>query len=394
MTKSKIIFLGGTLSLVLIFCLLLFLQNYLALNVPAMVTTKPSSGQPSASTSSTLKLEVVADGLYVPWSIVFTSPSRMLVSERNGSIRVVENGQLASTPVITFPEIDSMGEEGLMGMVLDPDYIENRFFYVCLAYPDNNKMSAKVLRLTDHGTTANIDHVLLSGIPAAQFHAGCELGFGPDGKLYISTGDATDKQIAQDLNSLGGKILRLNADGSIPNDNPFSNSAVWSYGHRNPQGIDWHPVTNQLFSAEHGPSVFDGPAGGDEVNLITKGANYGWPKVSHDKSAPGMVDPLLVFTPAIAPGSVHFYNGDTIPEFKNNLLVAMLKGEGILRVILEAPDYTKVTSYQKLVDVEVGRIREITTGPDGAIYFTTSNRDGRGVAKDGDDKVYRLTNQN
>lgn len=341
-------------------------------------------------TTPSYTAEVVAQNLFVPWSIIFTDPNRIIVSERSGSIRVVENGQLKAEPLITFSEVDARGEEGLMGLALDPRYSENSYFYACLAYPKDGGYTDKVVRLIDQGQTAKVDATIIDDIPAAQYHAGCEINFGPDGKLYITTGDATNKQIAQDLTSLGGKILRLNADGTIPSDNPFTNSPVWSSGHRNPQGIGWHPITGQLFSSEHGPSIFDGPAGGDEINIITKGGNYGWPVVSHEGTADGMISPLLVFTPAVAPGSLTFYTGDKTPQLSNNAVVGLLRGEGILRVVLEPPDFNQVVLYQKLPGIDFGRIREVTTGPDGYLYFTTSNRDGRGTVEPNDDKIYRL----
>lgn len=397
MTKQKIFFVTATFSIAIVFLIFTFIRRYLALDQASSIITTPTviSNEPSAELKlqtpvPPLKLEVIAENLYVPWSMVFTSTNRILLTERSGNIRTILNNKLQTEPVLTFPEVDSAGEEGLMGLALDPEYQRNKLLYVCLAYPTNNQLTAKVLQLKDNGLKLSIERTVIDNIPAARFHAGCELGFGPDSKLYISTGDATDKNIAQDLSSTGGKLLRINTDGSIPDDNPFPNSAIWSYGHRNPQGLDWHPISKQLFSTEHGPSVFDGPAGGDEINIISKAGNYGWPKVSHEQIAQGMINPLLVFTPAIAPGSAHFYTGSTIPTLQNDLLVGMLKGEGILRVVLTAPGYDKVALYQKLDGIDVGRIREITTGPDGAIYFSTSNRDGRGETRPNDDKIYRI----
>jgi glucose/arabinose dehydrogenase len=334
-------------------------------------------------------IEVLAENLFVPWSVVFTSSDRILISERNGSIREIQNGKLNNEPLITFPEVSSTGEEGLMGLTLDPDYEQNKAIYACLAYPKNGKLVDKVVRLVDSGTDLQLDTTIIDDIPAARFHAGCELGFGPDGKLYITTGDATNKQIAQQVDSLGGKILRLNSDGSIPDDNP-TNTSIWSIGHRNPQGIAWHPETGALFSAEHGPSIFDGPAGGDEINIITKNGNYGWPKVSHQKSDPAFIDPLLVFTPAIAPGSITFYSGQYFPQLENDLLVAMLEGEGLLRIVFDPDQQNEVLFYHQLPGIEVGRVRDVTVGPNGFIYFTTSNRDGRAEARPNDDKLYRI----
>lgn len=336
------------------------------------------------------QVEVVATDLFVPWSLVFTSSERILVTERSGTIRIIERGQLQVEPLVEFTEVSSSGEEGLMGLTKDPHYDDNHWLYLCLAYDNAGQLMDKVIRVNDNGTSVSDATVLFDAIPAAQYHAGCRVQFGPDEKLYITTGDATDKNIAQDLSSLGGKILRINADGSIPSDNPWSNSPVWSYGHRNSQGLAWHPVTQQLFATEHGPSGFDGPAGGDEINLIERGANYGWPLVSHTNTKADTVVPLLVFTPAVAPAAALFYSGDVFPQFKNNLLFTGLKGEGIYRVILSDRDNRSVVSYERINDINVGRIREIIQSPDGLIYFTTSNRDGRGEVRGGDDKMYRL----
>ncbi len=343
------------------------------------------------SSSSTVpvetKVEEVASGLFVPWSIVFSTSDRMLVTERNGKVRIIENGSLQAQPLHTFANVSQQSEEGLMGMAMDPEYQKNKYLYFCYAGQQGNEMNARVVRLTDQGSSLTDETVILDNIPAAQYHAGCRVKFGPDGKLYVTTGDATDKNIAQDMNSLGGKVLRLNADGSIPSDNPFPNSPVYSLGHRNPQGIDWHPLTGQLFETEHGPSLFDGPAGGDEVNLIEAGKNYGWPIVSHEKSKDGLVDPLIVYTPAVAPASGMFYKSSTFPQWTNHFFFGGLKGEGIFILHVESGE---VVQYEKMAGIDVGRVREITEGPDGSIYFSTSNRDSRGDVNPGDDKIFRV----
>lgn len=336
------------------------------------------------------RVETVAVGLQVPWSIVFTSPTRMLITERPGRIRVIENGQLKNESLIQFPEVSSRSEEGHMGLVADPNYEINRYLYTSLAYVKNGSIVVKIVRLIDEQDSITVDSVLLDNIPADTNHAGNRLLFGPDQKLYITTGDATERNLAQNMDSLAGKILRINSDGSIPEDNPFPNSPIFGLGHRNPQGIAFHPQTQELYSTEHGPSLFDGPPGGDEVNHIIAGGNYGWPLVSHEKTRQGMVSPLVVYTPAVAPASLMIYSGSQFPQFKHNLFFGGLRGTGIYRVTVDETNPDTVISKEKLSDINFGRIREIVEGPDGYIYFSTSNRDGRGNPEDGDDKILRI----
>lgn len=335
------------------------------------------------------QVEVVAKGLEVPWSLVFTNPDRLLVAERAGRIRVIENNQLNPQPLITLEEVSSNAEEGLMGIAKDPDYENNHFIYACYAYNASGSLQDRVVRLIDEGSSIREDKVILEGIPAAAFHAGCALSFGPDNKLYITTGDATDKNIAQDPTSLGGKILRLNPDGSVPADNPNPESAIFSSGHRNPQGIAWHPQTKDMYATEHGPSGFDGAGGGDEINLIEPGKNYGWPLVSHDKNEEGLVAPLKTFTPAEAPASAMFYGSVVFPQFTNSLFFGALRGEGLVVATIDATNPALIIKIEKL-NISVGRVRAVVEGPEGFIYFTSSNRDGRGKINPGDDKVYRL----
>ncbi|MFZ1626231.1 MAG: PQQ-dependent sugar dehydrogenase [Candidatus Moraniibacteriota bacterium] len=340
-----------------------------------------------------VKVEAIASGLDTPWELVFTSADRILVTERPGQIRAIENGILREKPLHVFTEVVEKGEDGLMSLALDPAYPENRFLYAAVAYSDGDKLWVKVMRFVDAGDKLTDSFVVIDRIPAAQFHAGCRIAFGPDSKLYISTGDATDKAFAQDVSSLAGKILRINKDGTIPTDNPFPGSAVWSYGHRNPQGLAWHPDSRLFYETEHGPSIIDGPAGGDEVNVIERGGNYGWPIVSHEKSREGMISPLLVYTPAEAPGSLMIYSGRVFPEWRGNIFFGALKGEGLMRIRMDGVDPKKVAAYGKLREVSFGRIRAVVEGPDGNIYFTTSNRDGRGKPAPLDDRIFRIRAQ-
>lgn len=335
------------------------------------------------------ELKEIASNLFVPWSIVFTSTTRFLVSERNGTIRVVENNILANSPLGKL-EVSQSGEEGLMGLATDPDYTSTRRIFACLAAENGSTLEGTVVSFIDKDNKISDIKTIIDKIPAAQYHAGCRLLFLPDNTLLISTGEATNKNLAQDKTSLGGKILRINRDGSIPNDNPFPNSPIWTYGHRNPQGLAYDTNNNILWETEHGPSIFDGPAGGDEINIITKGENYGWPIIHHKQKKNGLISPLLEFTPAVAPSGMLYYTGSVFPQFNNKLIFAALKSEGLYLLTTDSTNPKVITAFEKLNNISVGRLREITQAPDGTIYFTTSNRDARGTIRPNDDKIYQL----
>jgi len=351
-----------------------------------------ADSSPTAISSVDWKIEVVAENLSVPWSILFTSENRILVSERNGSIREILEDNLQADPVYQFADVAAFDEAGLMGLALDPNYQENSVVYACYTYQENNTLFNRVVRLVDAPDQMTLDGIVIERIPSAHYHAGCRLRFAVDGTLYITTGDALQPESAQDFTSLAGKILRVNSDGSIPADNPVPNSPVYSLGHRNPQGLDWDPRTGLLYETEHGPSGSDGLAGGDEINLIEAGGNYGWPLVSHDEQAEGLISPLIEFTPAEAPASGMFYRGVVFPQYQNSFFFGALRGEGLMEVVISADDPRIIQSMEKIV-TSVGRVREVVEGPDGFIYFSTSNRDGRGTANIGDDKIYRLVPQ-
>lgn len=352
-------------------------------------TTLPTSPTPVPSPVAVAAKPWV-QGLVVPWSLLFTSDNRALVTERAGRLRLILDGKLQPTPLHTFSDISNVSEEGLMGLAMDPDYGSNKLLYACYAYKTGGAYRDKVVRFEDRGTSVGPMTTVVDGIPAAANHAGCRLSFGPvDGKLYITTGDASKRAQAQDLKSLAGKVLRVNADGSIPTDNPYTGSPIWTLGHRNPQGLAWQPGTGRLYASEHGPSGWDGDPGGDEINLLMRGANYGWPLVSHTRTNPKYVSPLRVYTPAIAPSGITFYDADVIPQLKGHLLVTGLAGTGLYDLILSADGQT-VTSSTKMAELNVGRLRDVVQGPDGSLYVLTSNRDGRGTVRIGDDTIYRL----
>jgi aldose sugar dehydrogenase len=347
----------------------------------------------SAQSNTRFKIEKVIGGLEVPWSIVWAPDGRMIFTERPGRVRVFENGALNPKPLFVVPDIEKSGESGLMSVALHPQFSTNHFIYLSYAYSSGG-VRVRVVRYREAPEGFVDAKVIIEDLPAAQFHAGCRIRFGPDGKLYITTGDATRRELAQKLDSLAGKTLRLNDDGTVPQDNPFvgqpnARPEIWSYGHRNSQGMDWQPGTNLMFQTEHGPSGFDGPEGGDEVNIVEKGKNYGWPIIHHRQTRAGLESPLLEYTPACAPASGMFYRDSAFPQFKGNFFFGCLRGERLIRVVL---DGRRVVSQEDLVK-DYGRIRDVAEGPDGHLYFSTSNRDGRGKPAPDDDGILRIVPQ-
>jgi glucose/arabinose dehydrogenase len=349
--------------------------------------------EPSAQSGVRFKVEKVVGGLEVPWSIVWASDGRMIFTERPGRVRVFEKGVLNPKPLFVVSDVERSGESGLMSVALHPQFSSNHFLYLSYAYSSGG-VRVRIVRYRETPEGFVDPKVIIEDLPAAQFHAGCRLRFGPDGKLYVTTGDATNRQLAQKLDSLAGKTLRLNDDGTVPKDNPFIGQQnvrpeIWSLGHRNAQGMDWQPGSNLMLQTEHGPSGFDGPGGGDEVNIVEKGKNYGWPIIHHTQTREGLESPLLEYTPACAPASGMFYRGSVFPKFKGNFFFGCLVGQRLIRVML---DGRKVSSQEDLVK-DYGRIRDVAEGPDGYLYFSTSNRDGRGKPTEDDDRIMRLVPQ-
>ncbi|MCH9659152.1 PQQ-dependent sugar dehydrogenase [archaeon] len=333
-----------------------------------------------------VRVEVVAENLSVPWSIDWIHDGTAIFTERNGHLRIIQDGKLLQEPLLSF---DVGGVEGgMLGVAVDPDYSENNFIYLYFTQNEFLSTSNNLVRyqLTDGVLTE--DKVLIEDIPGGPFHDGGRIQFGPDGKIYVTTGDAGNSSLSQDLNSLGGKILRINSDGTVPEDNPWQSSPIYSIGHRNPQGLDWD-VAGNLVATEHGPSGLRG-VGHDEINLIVPGANYGWPDVIGDEAAAGMKNPLLhTGDDTWAPSGSEFYDGDKMQQWIGKYFVATLRGNHLHVIDLDLED-NSVTSHEKLFQDEFGRIRDVQTGPDGFLYLLTSNQDGRGSPKANDDKILRV----
>jgi len=345
-----------------------------------------------------IKVEVWIENLEIPWSLIFLDKNRALVSERSGNIRLIKDGKLQAK---AYAKVDAVhiGEGGLMGLAAHPEFPQKPFIYAMHTYRKDDILYNRVIRLKDEGDKGIFDMTIIDKIPGGRFHNGGRIAFGPDGMLYITTGEIFKSEIAQDIDSLGGKILRITPEGDIPKDNPFKNSPVYSYGHRNPQGIAWHPETKDLFSSEHGPSGEFLRFGNDEINVIKKGGNYGWPDVIGAGKKTNYVDPLILWEKTTPPSGITFYQGDRMPHLKNDFFVATLRSETLIRVKLKKEGLTyKILKIEKWFATNnkkgvYGRIRDIVDGPDGALYFLTNNRDGRGKPVPGDDRIYRILPQ-
>lgn len=322
------------------------------------------------------RITVIAENLNIPWDFAFLPEGGMLVTERDG--RLLSIGADTEIHEIPIENVRRTGEGGLLGIVLHPQFERNKYLYLYFTTPgEDGETTNRIERYRFENNALSERKVIIDTIPGAIYHDGGRMEFGPDGMLYVTTGDATRENIAQDRDSLGGKILRLRDDGSIPGDNPFG-TAVYSYGHRNPQGLAWD-ASGQLWETEHGRSGV--LSGYDEVNLIERGKNYGWPEIEGDETRAGVESPKRhsgandTWAPASAAilGSSLFFGG--------------LRGEALYEAVLSGMRVTGLTEHFK---GEFGRIRTVRVGPDGMLYVTTSNRDGRGTPETNDDKIIRI----
>ncbi len=322
-----------------------------------------------------VEVSTVATDLEVPWSFAFLPDGDALVTERDSGrlLRVSPEGE--AQEIQTLPE-EGSGEGGLLGVAVSPDYDRDRYVYAYHTTATDNRVVR--FRLGEEA------EAILTGIPVNSYHNGGRIKFGPDGKLYVTTGDAGDTSLSQDRNSLGGKILRVNPDGSVPGDNPFPNNPVYSYGHRNVQGLAWD-AEGQLFASEFGQDTWD------EANRIVAGENYGWPQVEGEGGeGRGFIDPITVWpTSEASPSGAEILVEGAIPQWEGDLFVTALRGESLWR--LELDDRGNVTGRQRLLEGEIGRVRDVAQAPDGSLWISTSNHDSYGnpVSED-DDRILRL----
>lgn len=312
--------------------------------------------------------EVLVTNLHSPWSIQKVG-SAMYVSERTGSIVEWNKSKLTRQPVELKKTLSSKAEAGLLGFLLTPDFSESRRAYAYYTYEDGSGNSInRIVSLQKDNDKWLERETLIDGIPSGDYHHGGRLTLGPDGMLYATTGDAKKPEIAQDTVSLGGKILRMNPDGTIPKDNPFANSYVYSYGHRNPQGLAWDDA-GKLYESEHGESAHD------EINEIDPGKNYGWPEIEGDQQKPDMINPLIHSGENTwAPSGLAYFDG--------KLFIAALRGESLKQYDIKSGKMTDIIT-------KAGRIRDVFVDEE-FLYFISNNTDGRGNPDEKDDKLYGL----
>ncbi len=326
---------------------------------------------------------VLADNLRIPWAMDISEDGTIYFTEREGNVRKIKGGILLPEPIITLQEpFVSQGEGGLLGLALDRDFSRNHYLYIMYTYRVGASLYNRVVRLIEDGDTAVEDAVIIDNIPGGFLHNGGRIKVGPDGKLYISTGDAGNSGLSQDITSTAGKILRLEPDGSIPSDNPYPNSPVFSLGLRNPQGLTWSSA-NRLYATDHGNIAQD------EINLIWPGANYGWPIVTTDDTSPNenFHSPIINSgSETWAPSALTYISQG---PWNGQLLAAALRGSKLVAVTLNE-DGTEAESVSYWFDNEFGRLRDVYQGNDGSIYILTNNRDGRGTPQENDDKIIRL----
>jgi glucose/arabinose dehydrogenase len=332
----------------------------------------------------------IVRGLDTPWEILWGPDDHIWLTERGGTISRLDPASGEISELVTIEEVYERNESGLLGMVLHPDFDSQPYVYVVYTYEDPD-IREKLVRFTYSGGELTSPLTLLEGIDGASNHDGSRLVIDQDHTLYMTTGDAADISLSQDLNSLSGKVLRLNLDGSVPDDNPIAGSYVWSWGHRNAQGLVISPL-GLMYSSEHGP------ANDDEVNIIEKGRNYGWPEVEGFCDLPeeaqfcadsNVMEPIAAWTPTLAVAGTDFYHKTAIPEWHNTVLVSSLKASSLTALKLST-DGRSVLEEETFFKDWLGRLRDICISPDGRVFLAVSNRDGRGTVRAGDDRILEI----
>jgi len=355
-----------------------------------MGCSERSEGQISIG-STAVDTSTLISGLDTPWEILWGPDNYLWFTERQGTVSRLnpDNGQ--RTIILTISDVFEYGEGGLLGMALHPDFQSQPFVYLVYNYTSGSLIKERLVRYSWDGNSLTNQETLIDGISANSYHDGSRLVFGPDGKLYMSTGDAGNTGNSQNMNSLSGKTLRINPDGSVPDDNPFSGSYIWTTGHRNAQGLTFSP-DGILYSSEHGPDT------DDELNIIESGRNYGWPQVAGYCDLPAETDfcnennvrePLAAWTPTLAVAGISYYDHPGIPEWQHSILMTSLKAGKLVSLKLSSNGLSVVEQADWFVN-HYGRLRDICVSPDGRVYLAVSNRDGRGTPRQGDDRIVEI----
>ena len=342
-----------------------------------VILTGTSANQP-------FEVEEVATGLNVPWGMAFVGNRELLITQRSGDAVRLNPDTGEQRRLQGLPEVAARGQGGLLDVATGPDYLDTGWLYFTYSKPtaDGAVTTLARAKLSDTRLTDWTDLLVTRSATGTGRHFGSRIAFDETGHVFFGVGDRGERPNGQDLTTHAGTLMRLNLDGSVPEDNPFVGREdalpeIWSYGHRNPQGLDYDPIQDRLWEIEHGPR------GGDEINLIEKGANYGWPVVSHGKeyygpvdvgeatSKPGMADPVKVYIPSIAPGSLVHYRGDAFPEWHGNLLAGALVLTHLNRVVLN--DAGEAIDEERLLESLGERIRDVEVDPEGRLYLTTDS---------------------
>lgn len=336
-------------------------------------TPNPTPPPPPPPGPVTIKDSVIVQGLNYPWEILWGPDNFIWMTERSGKISRVNVSTGSVTLLHTITEVVSTGEGGLLGMVLHPNFSANPHVFVAYNYNNAGNYREKIVRFTYNGTALVSPVTIIDNILAASIHNGCRMIISPDLKLFITTGDAANQSLPQNTSSVNGKVLRLNLDGTIPADNPVTGNPYWSFGHRNAQGLVF--ANNIMYSSEHGPST------DDEVNIIEKGRNYGWPNVpgfcdagaeQTFCAANNVKEPIKAWTPTAAVCGLDYYNNDLIPQWKNSLLMVALKNARLYQMKLDG-SFTSITETNEYFTSVYGRMRDLCISPAGKVYICTSN---------------------
>jgi glucose/arabinose dehydrogenase len=357
-----------------------------------LVASGPALSQPAVfrSEASNLQVETIASGLVNPWALAFLPDGRMLVTERPERMRVVTRDGKISPPLAGVPKVAASGQGGLLDVIADRNFAQNRTIYFCYADPVSGGAQTSLARaVLDAGEAPKLDNVQRifrqEGPPSSGNHFGCRIVQMPDGNLFLTTGDHyRSRDDAQNLANHIGKIVRIAPDGSVPKDNPFvgkqgAKPEIWSYGHRNSQGAALNPASGKLWMHEHGPR------GGDEINIPEAGKNYGWPvigygidysglKIHEGTHKAGMEQPIIQWTPVIAPSGMAFYQGDLFPKWQGNVFIGGLATRMLVRLDVSGE---KIVREERLLRDLNERIRDVRAGPDGALWLVTDNSAGR-----------------